>query len=128
MTAPPVSSPDRPQGVRVLIVEDEPLIAENLRTTLVEADFVIAGMASKVERALKLVESVDCDVAIVDANLAGVSAGPAAAALSARGRPFIVLSGYTREQLGREFSGGVFIQKPYTTAQLLDGLNGILPK
>jgi DNA-binding response OmpR family regulator len=118
---------DGPQRGRVIIVEDEPMIAENLRTVVVEAGFEIAGVAGKVEKALKLIENVACDAAILDANLAGVSASPAAAALSARELPFIVLSGYTREQLQREFSKGFFIQKPYRIAELVDCLNAILP-
>jgi DNA-binding response OmpR family regulator len=122
------SPADNPERVRVLIVEDEPLIAENLRTTLVEAGFEIAGMAARVEKALKLIESGACGAAIVDANLAGASAGPVAKALSARELPFIVLSGYTSEQLPREFSGGLFIQKPYRIAQLVEGLNALVIK
>jgi DNA-binding response OmpR family regulator len=117
-----------PRRSRVLIVEDEPLIAENLRTILVDAGFEVAGVAAKVEAALMQIADASYDVAIVDANLAGVSAAPAAAALSARGLPFIVLSGYTREQLQSEFSEGAFIQKPYRIAQLINVLNSILLK
>jgi DNA-binding response OmpR family regulator len=121
-------SVDAPRRARVLIIEDEPLIAENLRAILVDAGFEIAGVAGKVEKALRLIEKTGCDAAIVDANLGGVSAGPAAAALSAGKLPFIVLSGYTREQLPSEFSEAQFIQKPYRPSQLIDGLNAIVPK
>jgi DNA-binding response OmpR family regulator len=115
------------QRARVLIVEDEPLIAESLRTALVEAGFEVAGVASRVEKALQLIEIVGCDAAVLDANLAGASARPAAAALTAQATPFIVLSGYTREQLQpSEFLGGVFIQKPYRMAELIDRLSAIL--
>jgi hypothetical protein len=51
---------------------------------------------------------VGCDAAIADANLAGESATPAAA-LYARRLPFVMLSGYMREQLPGEFSAGLFI-------------------
>jgi DNA-binding response OmpR family regulator len=119
---------DAPRRNRVLIVEDEPLVAEDLRAVLVDAGFEIAGVAFRVARALTLIESVGCDAAIVDANLAGVSAVPVAAALSARGLPFVVLSGYTREQLQSEFSGGFYIQKPYRLSELIEGLSSILRK
>jgi DNA-binding response OmpR family regulator len=119
---------DAPQRNRVLIVEDEPLVAEDLRAVLIDAGFEIAGVAFRVARALSLIESVGCDAAIVDANLAGASAAPVAAALSARGLPFVVLSGYTREQLQSEFSGGFFIQKPYRLTELIEGLTSILRK
>ena len=119
---------ETPQRVRVLIVEDEPLVAEDLRTVLVDAGFEIAGVAARVATALSLIETVACDAAIVDANLAGASASPVAAVLSARGLPFIVLSGYTREQLQSEFSGGFFIEKPYRLTEVIDSLSTILPK
>ena len=119
---------DAPQRNRVLIVEDEPLVAEDLRAVLVDAGFEIAGVAFRVAGALSLIESVGCDAAIVDANLAGASAAPVAAALSARGLPFVVLSGYTREQLRSEFSAGFFIQKPYRLTELIEGLSSILRK
>ena len=128
MTLPSNSAVDPAEPARVIIVEDEPLVAENLRDDLVEAGFEVVGVAPRVESALKLIEGTGFDVAIIDANLAGTSAAPAAAALSARGLPFMVLSGYAREQLQREFLGGTFIQKPYRTAQLIDGLNAILLK
>jgi DNA-binding response OmpR family regulator len=117
-----------PQSARILIVEDEPLVAEDLRTVLVDAGFEIAGVAARVGTALSLIETVACDAAIVDANLAGASASPVAAVLSARGLPFIVLSGYTREQLQSEFSGGFFIEKPYRLTEVIDSLSTILPK
>jgi DNA-binding response OmpR family regulator len=117
-----------PQSARILIVEDEPPVAEDLRTVLVDAGFEIAGVAARVGTALSLIETVACDAAIVDANLAGASASPVAAVLSARGLPFIVLSGYTREQLQSEFSGGFFIEKPYRLTEVIDSLSTILPK
>jgi len=117
-----------PQSARILIVEDEPPVAEDLRTVLVDAGFEIAGVAARVATALSLIETVACDAAIVDANLAGASASPVAAVLSARGLPFIVLSGYTREQLQSEFSGGFFIEKPYRLTEVIDSLSTILPK
>lgn len=126
MTLPSNSAVDPAEPARVIIVEDEPLVAENLRDDLVEAGFEVVGVAPRVESALKLIEGTGFDVAIIDANLAGTSAAPAAAALSARGLPFMVLSGYAREQLQREFSEAVYIQKPYRVRKLIDALNSLL--
>lgn len=112
--------------VRVLIVEDEPTIAINVEDDLIDAGFQIAGVAAKLEEALALVESGTCDAAIVDANLAGVSAGPIANALSMRGVPFIVVSGYSQEQLHGQFAGGRFLQKPCRAGVLVDTLNSLL--
>jgi DNA-binding response OmpR family regulator len=128
MTLPLNLAVDPAEPARVIIVEDEPLVAENLRDDLVEAGFEVVGVAPRVESALKLIEGTGFDVAIIDANLAGTSAAPAAAALSARGLPFMVLSGYAREQLQREFSEAVYIQKPYRVHKLIDALNSLLHK
>jgi DNA-binding response OmpR family regulator len=119
---------DKPQHARILIIEDDPTMAHDIQDLLVDAGFNIAGMAGKLEKALALIESGACDAAIVDANLAGVSASPAASALTARGLPFIVLSGYSREQLQGAYPGALLIQKPCRPAQLFQALDTILLK
>jgi DNA-binding response OmpR family regulator len=116
------------QPQRILIVEDEPMIALSLEDLLVDAGFEIAGVAGRLDRALRLIDSVACDAAIVDTNLGGVSASPVAAALSARGVPFIVLSGYSPEQLPGAFCAATFIRKPCRPAQLIQALNAIMLK
>ena len=90
---------DKQKSARILIVDDEPLISLMLEEMLVDAGFRIAGVAQQIEKAIELIEGGACDAAIIDANLAGVSASPAASAMAARGLPFIVLSGSTRDQL-----------------------------
>jgi DNA-binding response OmpR family regulator len=127
-----MSDPTDTAGVRpparVLIIEDEPLVAENLRADLLDFGFEVVGIAPKVDKALTLIEHTACDIAIVDANLAGISAVPAAEALKARGLPFIVLSGYTRAQLPIEFAAAVFVQKPYRIGRLIDEVRALLAK
>ena len=119
---------DKQEHTRVLIVEDDPMIALDLEELLVDADFKIAAIAGRLDKALALIESGACDAAIVDANLAGVSASPLASALTARGLPFIVLSGYSSEQLQSAFPGALFLQKPCRAARIIQALNTILPK
>lgn len=114
------------KGARVLLIEDEPLIAENLRADLVDAGFEVVGLASRLDRAIRLIGELHFDAAIVDANLAGVSAAPAAAALSLRKAPFIVLSGYAPDQLPSEFSQALYLQKPYRIPQLIQYLTGLI--
>jgi DNA-binding NtrC family response regulator len=117
----------QPQNPRILIVEDEPVLALALEDALVEAGFQIAGVAGRLETALALISLSDCDVAIVDANLAGISAGPAALALAARAIPFVVVSGYPREQIPVAFSGGLFARKPVRYDRLVQVLRSVLP-
>ena len=104
------------------------MIAFALEDVLVEEGFELVAIAGKLEKALALICSAVFDVAIVDANLAGVSANPAASALTARGIPFIVLSGYSTEQLPDGFQGAHFMKKPCRPAQLIQYLNNIVLK
>ena len=117
---------DKTKPARIIIIEDEPIIALDLEDALVDAGFEIAGVAGKLEKALALIESTTFDAVIVDANLGGVSSSPAALALAARGLPFIVLSGYSLKQQQVAFPGGHFLQKPCQPAQLIQVLTGIL--
>jgi len=103
------------------------MLAFTLEDFLIDAGFEIAGVAGGLETALSMIEGGDCDAAIVDANLAGVSAGPAASALKARGLPFIVFSGYLPEQQKEAFSGALFVQKPCQPDRLIQSLLSILP-
>ena len=119
---------DKKHYTRVLIVEDEPLIALTLEDLLIDAGFKVVGVAGKLEKALAMIGSAVFDVAIVDANLAGVSASPVASALTARGIPFVVLSGYSIEQLPDEFLGAHFLKKPCRPAELIQTLGDIVLK
>jgi CheY-like chemotaxis protein len=119
---------DSRRNARILIVEDEPVLAFILEELLMDAGFEIAGVAGRLETALAIIERGVLDAAILDANLAGVSAGPAASALAARGLPFIVVSGYLPEQQPRAFfSAALRLQKPYRPDDLIEALRGILP-
>lgn len=112
---------------RVLIVEDEPLLAMTLEEILMEAGFAVAGVAGRLKVALEIIENGLCDAAILDANLAGISSAPAALALTARGMPFVVLSGYLPQQQHSAFSGALRLQKPCRPERLLQALQSILP-
>lgn len=105
------------------------MIAVTLEELLVDAGFKVVDIAGRLDKALALISSAVCDVAIVDANLAGVSASPAASALTARGIPFIALSGNSIKQLPDEFRGAHFLmRKPFRPAQLIQSLRDIVLK
>jgi DNA-binding response OmpR family regulator len=114
-------------GQHILIVEDDPMLAFGIEQLLLEHGFRIAGMASNLETALTMIESGVYDAAILDANLAGTSAVPAAVALRARGVPFIVLSGYSKSQLNEAFLGATLLQKPCKPELIMQTLRGLLP-
>ena len=112
---------------RILIVDDEPVIAFTLEDSLIEAGFESAGVVTTLDEALSLIQSGSCDAAVLDANLAGVSSIPAAAALTALGLSFIVVSGYSLDQHQSDFPGACFLQKPCGNAEVIAALRGILP-
>ncbi|MBE0531752.1 MAG: response regulator [Rhodospirillales bacterium] len=121
------AAPPEVGGWRILIVEDEPTLAFVLEETLIDAGFAIAGVAGRLEAALAVVETGACDAAILDTNLSGVSAAPIAQALESRGVPFLVLTGYSRNQLVEAFSGALHVQKPCRPERLIAALRSILP-
>ena len=126
MVALPTSPPKRSRAV--LIVEDEPVIAFGIEELLIDAGFAIAGVAVRLEEALAIIESGICGAAILDANLAGVSAAPAARALTERGVPFLVLSGYARNQQAPALlEAALHLHKPCPPERLIQALRCILP-
>jgi len=103
------------------------MLAFALEEFLIESGFEIAGVAGRLETALTMIESIAFDAAILDANLAGIDAGPAALALRARELPFIVVSGYLPSQQQSAFSGALRLQKPCPPERLIQALHSILP-
>lgn len=79
---------------RILVVEDEYLVAEDIACTLEELGYEVLGPVATIEEALALVESEKPDGVLLDANLDGTSSAPIAAELIARSVPFVVVTGY----------------------------------
>jgi DNA-binding response OmpR family regulator len=115
---------DTQQKACILIVE--PMLAFALEEFLIDAGFEVIGVAGRIETALTMIEAGGFDAAILDANLAGVSAGPAASALTERGVPFIVVSGYLATQQQSAFKGALCLQKPCPPDRLIQALRSIL--
>ena len=79
--------------MRVLIVEDEALIAQAIRRTVRAAGFEAVAIVATVEAALAFLGISTCDAAILDVNLRGQSVEPVAAELVQRRIPFLGLTG-----------------------------------
>ena len=119
---------DQGKPARILIVEDEPFLALALEETLIDAGFAIAGVTGRIDKALAVIDSGGCDSAILDANLAGISATPVAAALTARGLPFIVMSGYSANQQPEALRAAPLVQKPCRPERIIETLKNVLSK
>jgi CheY-like chemotaxis protein len=104
---------------RILVVEDEFLIALDIAGALEQGGLVVIGPLAAVRDALEALERESVDGALLDANLGGESVGRVADALSARGVPFAFVSGYGREQLPSQHKTAPLIGKPFTGEDLL---------
>ena len=80
-------------GRRLLVIEDEYLIAADLKQSL-EREGAIVGIAGSVARGLELLDEIDPDAAVLDLSLGGDVSAPLAAAFTERGVPFVILTGY----------------------------------
>ena len=93
--------------MRVLIVEDEWLLAEELSDLLRARGCEIVGPAPSVEAALRLIRSEAFDVAVIDANLRGRLATPVAQALRERAIGFMLLTAYAAADLASSPLAGI---------------------
>jgi CheY-like chemotaxis protein len=98
---------------RILIVEDEALIAIMLGEWLEELGHVALGPATTVGKALELIGSESIDAAIVDFHLGTERADAVADALAAKKIPFTLCSGDSSATGDRNFEGRPTISKPY---------------
>ena len=102
-------------GRRILVVEDDYLLAESLNDLLVEAGVYVLGPVGNVPEALSLVASGQTiDGALLDVNVRGQPVFPVADALLERGVPFSFCSGYDRYTLPPRFAHLSYCMKPYT--------------
>ena len=122
MVQGPSPAPASPlTGKRFLVIEDEPLVMFELIDLLEGAGASIAGQASSHSTALELAEAAEIDAALLDGNLQGETVDDIAAALAARGIPFLFVSGYGRDHLPEGFAQAPVVAKPFTASALLDG-------
>ena len=93
-------------------MEDEILIALDITQILAGAGFDVVGPANSVAQALELIRRDGCEAAVLDVNLGCETSERVALELIERGRPFLTLSGYSREQHPAAFSGAPALTKP----------------
>jgi PAS domain S-box-containing protein len=106
------SSPAAPGRRRILVLEDEAIVAIEIAQVLVEAGFEVVGPARAASQALQLVNEIGCDAAVLDVNLGSETSEKVALRLIERDTPFITLSGYSKEQHPLPFSGARSLAKP----------------
>ena len=106
------------KGLRLLVVEDEALIALFIEELVVSFGCVLAGKASTVNDALAVIETVPMDGALIDVNLGGRIAVPVSQALRDKGIPLILVTGYEAPPL----TGFPVVHKPFEASELRDAI------
>jgi DNA-binding response OmpR family regulator len=113
-------------GRRILLVEDELLLAMTLEHVLGAEGCVVVGPFPRVEPALKAAREEPLDAAVLDINLGGEHVYPVAQILAERNVPFVFATGYHRSILPREHAGRPMLTKPYSADQLIHQLLALL--
>jgi CheY-like chemotaxis protein len=114
-------------GRRVLVIEDEMMVAMLLKDILADLGFTVVGSAARVEQALALIETAGAlDAAVLDINLNGQLSYPVADALVARRVPFLFATGYGQDSVINGYQSFSLLQKPFRLSELADALAKLL--
>ena len=103
----------------MIIIEDEPLVAMDLESTLRAPGCEVVGSAGTLDKARLLISHAQYDAALVDVNLSGHPVDELAAALTQKNIPFAFVTGYGRDGVPRGFRDAVLFKKPFSQDQLL---------
>lgn len=104
---------------RILVVEDEPLVALELTQSLRDAGFAVMGPARSVGQAMQLLEAGGCDAAVLDINLGEETSEPIARELIRTNTPFFTVSGYAADQRPDVFAHVPAFSKPVHSERLI---------
>jgi CheY-like chemotaxis protein len=105
-------------GLRVLVVEDESLIAMLIEDALVDLDCTLVAVASNLKDALDKAAALDVDIAILDVNLNGQPVFPVAELLAGRGVPFVFSTGYGAAGVPAAYAAAPVLAKPFEQADV----------
>jgi DNA-binding response OmpR family regulator len=110
---------------KVLVVEDEALVAMLVEDALLDAGFAVIGPAATVEEALALLARETPDAVVLDLNLAGETSTQVADWLAARGIPYVIATGYGATGLPAGHQDAMVLAKPYDPTELTGMLDRI---
>jgi CheY-like chemotaxis protein len=115
-------------GRRILVVEDDVLIAMLIEDLLREHGAMVVGPVDDLDEALRLAALGGHDAAVLDVNLGGRPSAPLAARLRAAGTPFLFVTGYGRAGLPDGFADAPVLGKPFRDGDLLGLLGDLLAR
>ena len=105
-------------GKRVLVVEDEYLVALEVENVLLDAGCIVVGPFASVEEGLVAAKVENVDIALLDVNVAGEMVFPIAYLLEAVGTPFLFVTGYGKAILPRDRPTWEACSKPFHPDEL----------
>jgi DNA-binding response OmpR family regulator len=111
---------------RVLVVEDEWLLASEISGRLQEAGFEVIGPSPSVRDALNLMETATPDAAMLDCQLLGETSFEIAARLAEKSIPYFFLSGHSRSDFADELGGAAVLAKPVDWMAVMGTLRKML--
>jgi CheY-like chemotaxis protein len=106
----------------ILIIEDEFLVAADIRSCLERGGLRDLEHVSTESDALSAIAARDWDTAVVDANLNGRGIDRIAAALNQKNVPFVIVTGYGRQGLPQAVADVEVINKPFAPRRLVDAV------
>ena len=109
-------------GLRFLIVEDEPIIAFNLEDLLLSLGCQRVLVAMHMEEAFQLLAESDIDAAVLDVNIHGERSYPLAEELQRRSVRFVFATGYGDAEHPAAFTAVPTLTKPYSSTSLIEAL------
>lgn len=113
-------------GQRILVLEEQPLIAQLIVEMLVEMNCRVIGPASRLPEAVSLLVENDVDAAILDVKIEGQSTAPVAEELVRRAIPWAFASSNEAEEIGRRYPDIPIIMKPFNSGHLQAVLKSLL--
>ncbi|MDR9812137.1 response regulator [Rhizobium hidalgonense] len=113
-------------ALRILVVEDEILVAMMLEDLLIEMGHEVVGPAFRIHDALEFARQADLHFAILDVNLAGSQSFPVADILRERHIPFVFATGYGAEGFRDGYRDDVTLHKPYDFGDLERAIAAVL--
>ena len=116
-------------GLRVLIVEDELLIAMEVENLLKRLGCIALDAVPTIQQALRMLESELPDFAVLDVNLNGQRVTPVAEALREQGVPFVLVTGWGSERLQEKvLKDAPYLRKPVNAQQLGRAISDVLAR
>ncbi len=116
-------------GVRVLVVEDDPVLLMDLQSTLAGAGADVVALCQTLEDALRRSDPADFSVAVLDFRLGAETASPVARRLVDQGVPFVFYTGQARHEPSlAEWADCSIVEKPSPPRALIAAVRAALAR